>query len=153
MDFSPLCREYAMHEATPIHSFDHQYEDMSGLLDNLKFRNNIQDASSKTMSAKKPSAATTSRPSDRKKGSPRLSIRKVGTRLRDSFQHKSNRDRGSSGSSWESLSVEVLDDEFDDMALNFQQPSERSVSSTKREETPKKDTRAKLSWRSDSEIV
>jgi hypothetical protein len=132
-----------MNEAAPIHSFDQC--DMSGLLEDLKFRKNIQDASK---SSKKPS--TSGRPSpDRKKGSPRLSIRKVGIRLRDSLQHKSN--IYPSSRSWESLSTEVLDDEFDDMALNFQQPSEMSVS--KREETPKKETSAKLSWRSDSEII
>lgn len=144
MDFSPLCIEDAMNDAAPIHSIDQC--DMSGLLEDLKFRNIQQDASK---SGKK--SPSTSRSSDRKKGSPRLSIRKVGFRLRDSFQRKSNRDRSTTGS-WDSLSAEIIDDEFDDMALNFQQPSDISVSK-REEETPKKDTSAKLSWRSDSEIV
>ena len=135
-----------MNDAAPIHSIDQQC-DMSGLLEDLKFRN-IQDASKS--GGKK---ASTSRPSTvRKTGSPRLSIRKVGTRLLDSFQRKSNRDRSSG--SWDSLSAEGgLDDEFDDVTLSFQQTSDFTSVSKREDETSKKDTSAKLSWRSNSEIV
>jgi hypothetical protein len=150
MNFSPLCTEYcyAMNDAAPVRSSSAAECDMSGLLEDLKFRN-IQDASK---SCKKPRTSRRSADYSKKGSPPRLSIRKVlGTRLRDSFQRKSISVRSSG--SWDSLSSEVLDEEFDDMALNFQeQPSEMSVS--KREETLKNDTSAsKLCWRSDSEIV
>jgi hypothetical protein len=118
--------------------------DMSGLLEDLKFRNNNTQASSG--SNNKTSTTTTNRPSMRKQPShQRLSFRKKVRGLRDSFQKKNK----SPVKNYD-LDPQDIDKAFDeDLVESMKIPQlEREASSLEGE-----NSKPQLMWMSASELV